>query len=704
MQDILKKIFSTLLIIILILMLFGAILSTLNSLGIGIGSWFRVETVETVPLQNGLKGMSNGGLTPDEIEKFKNDDDLPYSDDVFREYVVKETDKYVVFVRQVEDKSNQIIYPNISFVKTSKGLIWDGAWGVTAQLHTNWFTGAYDWDNISFNLNLDFGSYQKTEYNTFVKLFSLIDMELGGSVETAVTFSDFNENFCTDFYAMNVIALLFHGNLADEKAMLYNLTHEHLTNHLLIKYFENLTDNDLNNVEMIMGNGTGNDGDIETLSLMNSWATYLWQQVKTDDKSDNSKIVDISNYFVKLIPEDEQINYPIPTEKQSEYDGLEYYPIFDCKIFADATYTYESVNINRNIERIEDNVKNENVAPLPPAQTVEYARINVKLNNVENSDLTMFDITEHPVLIQFTNANPDFNKLTNFKTKNNFLDGISIAVPLGQIYYNISSNELVFDSYNGLISINKMHSDLKFDFTYEYNFVDTFISIDPITSIPAGTINLADNPVRIVLTGQNNEGVYEFVFDNNSKLTTKLNQLIKKGTYTYSIISNQLVFNPLSGSITVTTTDRDFIFNYNLGSELSDLNFSVNVKSGNFWTYPGSAFVATFDEETAQLLSEKFTGDPYRWDPNGICNISIKIFDTDQTILAQRNEMYHGSGNWFESVKTTFLASNFDNDTEYFVKITFTRNETGAFYVTDLISFYIFFGTDYKFEITAEEN
>lgn len=679
-------------------MLISAGLSVISSLGINIGSWFTGATVELDPIYNGLKSQSNGDLTPEEIEQQKNDDDLPYSDDVFREYVVKETDKYVVFVRKLKDKSNQTIYPNISFVKTSNGLIWDGAWGVTAYAKTNWFTGWHDWDNMEIYLNMDLISYEKSQNSFFLQFLALIgtiaNSQWSATGENIVTFSDFNCNFCLDFKSCNGLANLF-MNEYNETLELQNRTRQYLVDYILNKHFSNLTDNDTDSVEMIMG-----QDDNSTLSLINSWATYLWKQVKTEDKSNNAKLVDISHYFIKLIPDDLRSNYPIPVNKQSEYDGKQYYDIYDCKIFADVAYMYDNLKIERDSKKIENNIKDIEIAPIPPAQTVEYARINVKLNNVENSDLTMFDITENPVLIQFTNAENDFNKLTNFKTNNDFLNGMSIAVPYNKVlYYDILSDELIFDSYNGLISINKMHFDLKFNFTYEYSFVETYVSIDPTTSISAGVIDLENYPVRIVLTGQNNEGVYEFAFDNNTKLTIKLNQLIKKGTYTYSIISNQLLFYPKTGNITVTAIDRDFIFNYHLESESSDLNFSVNVKSGNFWTSPGSAFAARFDEETAQLLSYKFTGSP-----NLTCqfDVSIKIFDTDQTtVLRQRNEKYNGY-NWFESYRLAFL-NDFENDTEYFAKITFTENQTGAFYVTDLISFQYFFGTDYKFEITAEE-
>ena len=233
MKDVAKTSLKILLWILVIVYLLFLISSIFNKIGINLSSLFNHEIVEETPLQNGLKALTNGGLTPQEFEKQRQDENAPYSGDEVKNFYIRETDKYVIFYRQA-DLNGSTIYPNISFVKTDKGLIWDGAWGVKVKLHTNWLTGYRDFNNPTWELNLMNNNF--TYSKSILSFWKMFYLTAPNVEENIVTFSDFNENFCIDFYECNGFALMFQ-NRQNEINRLQNITHEYLLKNILIPYF-----------------------------------------------------------------------------------------------------------------------------------------------------------------------------------------------------------------------------------------------------------------------------------------------------------------------------------------------------------------------------------------------------------------------------------------------------------------------------------
>lgn len=639
-----------------------AITIIVNVLGFVVGlfnpsSWwpFQIQAIEQVSLDNGLKGKTNGGFTFEELEKFREDEQLPYYDDVFKDFYVKETEDYVVLFRKVEKEvtlplTNIVTklntYPNLSFIKTSNGLIWDGAWGIKTDVPVNWATGVHDFSKAETTLNVGMNSYGTSDsfdLGSFIPFSSFRT----NYYENIVTFSDFRTSFAPDYWDSAFWNSWFKEN---ETNKLYNYIHTYLYENVIDKYFLDITDL-LPEAQIEFFTGVENvNNSALILGKINSFATYLWNNSKTEDKIDNNSLLDISDYYINIIPEDLQENYPIPQEKLAEYGDVEFYPTYISKIFANVQYSYDSVTIIRNNEEAQEKVKYYSVEPTPEV-TTEYAQLQVTLNNAENSNLSDLDLSVNPVIITFGDKTLKFNDKTKL-TK-------SIALEMNiELFYTIDSSNLIFDVYSGTITLENKNSTKTFDFEYTSGFIPTSISLTAISSSGQEYINLADFPVTIVFTGNDGEGTYEFVFDNNSKLNIDITKYVKIGSYTYSILSEQLIFGSTSGNIEITSTERRFIFTYavdtmvgttlNLDLEYStrDLNpdylwsdivFSIVNQSIVFSQIGGNfdMVLKIYDLEDYELINRSYEMNIENYVSSGLAIVSNGVLINGQNYVAQ---------------------------------------------------------------------
>lgn len=560
MSKILKLCFKILLIVLLVFLIINLISTLLVKSGIDFGGLFNNEVVEQTPLENGLQGVINGGLTPEQFEEQRKDEKAPYSGDEVKDFYIRETDKYVVFTRPA-DLNGTTIYPNISFVKTEKGLVWDGAWGVTCEVHTNWWTGKRDYENATWKTNFVNNTLEYSKsILSFWKAFYLTAPDID---ENIITFSDFNENFCVDFYHCNAFALLFQSR-ENEQNKLQQITHKYLVENVLIPYFEILG----NGIELEMG-----VDDAETLSKLNSCYTYLWNNLKTEDMSNNERIIDISNYYGKIIPESEREKYPISEDKQAEYGDDKYYSAYFCKIFANCYYEYLDIKVDRDEHKIKDYTKDHKVDIVPENQSKEYSELVIKFSNKNNSDLTGLDLTTNPVKVEINNITLTFDSLETLK------NGKSIVVERNStLPYIITSDALVFDSYSGLISINNRKIETYFQYSYVSGYVPVSVGLQPLATYDYSKLDLSSEPFCITFYSvEDSSKFYSFLFDFNEKLSQNVVQYLPTGEYTVSASEHSQINCYISETITVSEINRKFIFKIELEGYNSNVNYTVYI-------------------------------------------------------------------------------------------------------------------------------
>lgn len=678
MKDVAKTSLKILLWILVIVYLLFLISSIFNKIGINLSSLFNHEIVEETPLQNGLKALTNGGLTPQEFEKQRHDENAPYSGDEVKNFYIRETDKYVIFYRQA-DLNGSTIYPNISFVKTDKGLIWDGAWGVKVKLHTNWLTGYRDFNNPTWELNLMNNNF--TYSKSILSFWKMFYLTAPNVEENIVTFSDFNENFCIDFYECNGFALMFQ-NRQNEINRLQNITHEYLLKNILIPYFEMLDEN----IEFEMGNN-----DSETLSKLNACFTYLWNNSKTEDFTEKETIVDVSKYYGKIIPEEERTKYPIPEDKQEEYGNKKYYSAYYCKIYADCYYSYHSdVKVDRDNNKIKDYVKDYGVDEVPENQTKNYSQLIIKFKNKDNSDLIGLDLKESPVKFNINGITLIFDNLKDLE------NGKSIVVDSGSILaYTINSDGLVFDSYSGTLTANHSKVETYFKYSYMSGYVAVSITLQPLASFDYSNLDLTKKPyIMSFYPNDDLSASIRFVFDSNSKLNETITQYMKVGSYGLFVTGHDNIrvdFSSVSDGVIVTPENRKFVFTYYLENHSGKLVPDV--------------FVSKMQNENGEYVKTTTPNDiRYSCSLNNIDLTSVKTRYpnvTENDVLKIRVKFYDLSGyvvgemldehNITNESKCKKLESNFyenlKNDATYRCQLFVMAPDNSGYFVSEVFEF-----------------
>lgn len=622
------------------------------------------------PIENTIPILSNGDLTYEEIHQQKKDTEAPTCDDIFNDYYVYETDTYVFVITRAINEG-KYIYPRLSFVKTENGTLqFDGTLGLEATIDVNWFTGIPNFDSLSFEYDYTLGlKYEPGIDINWVNLFGgiLSSVSVARNTDNFVSFSNYDITYCKNFTncmgTARTIRLLS-GAEENDKRILKSKTFDWIRDNLM-PYFVDLG----NGVEFIMADKSlsKEERQIETMAYLNSYVTYMWNQTKTEDKKENQKVVDLSNYFAKFIY-DENIykQYPIPANKKAEYPNQEYYTVYNCKILGNVSYAFwKQILINGDI--LPDD--GDFVIVPPPIVDKEYSKVTFVLENKDKSDLSELDITNNPVIIEIN------DKQLLFANRHDLFSGKSIALEKNKTYsYEITSNSLSFESYSGSFEINENLQQVTLKYTYSHGFTYTTISLMPITATDSSGIDLSANPVRIVFTGLNGEGTYQFVFDSNDKLTSEIGQYLKNGDYSYSVLSEQLIFSSTSGNQKIDSNNRKFTFTYSINTYQNDLKFTVVVEEQKFSTAFDLMISAT--QETTILLGEKIGQSNY--------SVVVKIFDNDGYILKTLNHT-HNPGSacsdcWIsngvlidgETYTGQLLYQNTDDLTKSYVSGTFT--------------------------------
>ena len=603
---------------------------------------------------------TNGGFTFEQIKLAQDDNECPSYADQIIDLKCYDYGSYVVF--SFYDGG---VYQNAVFYKSSDGLILDGIMNMHAEMTgIKWFL-AYNTDSFKWVDNRDEEPNYTISQNWIV--WQKHDNLLSVSRQTP-DFLVWQYTFRTNKDEAYKYAL---SNVA-------TLTGQNITSHF-IKFGD---------VELI---GTGSTG----YTKINSFYNYLYEQIK-GEQYNTTKLIDASSCLCLPIPTALQPNYPISPSKQAEYDGAEFYGVYRCNIAVDLNYVKGNTTLNsttKNEDYVDtlkedddykDKVEVEEVQP-----GYSYSKLNVNFIDTNNSDLSKIDLMMSPINISFTCADLDITKTITIDSVDKLNSGIEILVNKDATWnYLIDSEALIFDNFRGSFTVKDDTSTITFPYYYLDNFTIASVGLNPIGTIDSSLIDLATNPVRIILS--NDKNTYQFVFNSNSDLNAYKSTLVEMGTYDYTILSEQLIFASVTGQLTINSTDKVMLFNYALGADdplTFDIEVTTNGTTNNRFSLYSETSNVTLIRET--LSSAK------------VYLVTCVIYDKDGKLMETFDHTHQVTG----ACSDTWTASNLVSGEEYTLQLRFTdRDDSSITYLSDIANFTFNSNTAYKVEYFVTKN
>ena len=603
---------------------------------------------------------TNGGFTFEQIQIAQDDNECPSYADQIINLKCYDYGSYVVF--SFYDGGT---YQNAVFYKSSDGLILDGIMNMHAEMTgVKWFL-AYKEDSFkwvdgrnkepNYTISQNWIVWQKHD-----NLLS-ISRQTPDFLVWQYTFRT-NKNEAYSYALSNVATL----------------TGQNITSHF-IKFGE---------VELI---GTGATGYIK----INSFYNYLYEQVKGESYN-STKLIDASSCLCVPIPTNLQQNYPISPSKQAEYDGAEFYGVYRCNIAVDLNYVKGNTTINsttKNEDYVDTLKKDDDYKDQVGVEEVQpgysYSKLNVNFIDTNNSDLSKIDLMMSPINISFTCADLDITKTITIDSVDKLKKGVEILVNKDATWnYLIDSEVLIFDNFRGSFTIKDDTSTITFPYYYLDNYTIASVGLNPIGTVDVGLIDLATNPVRIILS--NDKNTYQFVFNSNSDLNNYKSTLVEIGTYDYTILSDQLIFASVTGQLNINSTDKVMLFNYALGAQ-SPLTFDIDVytngTTNNRFSLYSEASNVTLIRET--LSSAK------------VYLVTCVIYDKDGKLMETFEHTHSVTG----TCNDTWTASNLIDGEEYTLQLRFTdRDDKNITYLSDIANFTFNSNTAYKVEYHVTKN
>ena len=506
---------------------------------------------------------TNGGFDFEQIQTAKEDDDTPLYDDQAISLKCYDYGDYICF--GYKDGNT---YQNILFYKSQNGLILDGVIGVFGY-HSKmvWF------------LKQDLTSYVwydcRTQEETTIRRYRGVDV-----------FHD-HDNYISlssrqvDHFYRDTIAIRTNKNEAFAYAW---REAEFLTAHAA-------TDNFIKfgQIEIV---GSANMG----YKQINGFYNYLYEAVR-GKAYNKTYVVDASDLLCLPIPVDQQVNYPIAPSKQEAYKGATHYGVYNCTIAVNVNFVKGT---EFTIKTFSTGKKTEVNLKAPQKGTTEYfadltnkgqtdkiqvekheqksvlTNLTLKFKDSRNSDLTGLNMTEKPVTITFTTTGADAKKV-----KLTSLNEQSVLLLSNHTYnYTIESEGVMFENFHGSFTLGANPGAVEFNYYYMNDLVVATFRLNPVGTIDIPKLDLANHPVRIVLTNKTDSSFsYSLVWNDNSTWTNPKSQAVKLGTYEYIILSDQLDFASTTGELSITTTNFYMMFNCALLEEEKNYTFTAALSS-----------------------------------------------------------------------------------------------------------------------------
>ncbi|MBR1984405.1 MAG: hypothetical protein IKA31_01570 [Clostridia bacterium] len=159
-----------------------------------------------------------------------------------------------------------------------------------------------------------------------------------------------------------------------------------------------------------------------------------------------------------------------------------------CEVYLPyRTYTYEINSSALNFDGKYGSVKIvESTKNVLLDYTYEYGIVecSVRLQPIDNVDLTGFDITENPVTIRLSNETQTFE--FKFDTVEELNGTITQRLPIGTYEWRISSSELSFSETSGTLEVTVL--DYLHEFPYDYKVSKTY-SVAVNLSVETGAVD-----------------------------------------------------------------------------------------------------------------------------------------------------------------------------------------------------------------------
>ena len=630
-------------------------------------------------------GNTNGGFTIEQITTSQADECCPTIDDVILDLTAHDFGAYVVFSYKLGDE-----YENVLFYKSNNGLLLDGKLNLNCKTDQSSFI--VSWQNLdTFRWVNDFdpGVYYATKnpimvigYDNLVSLSRQSNLFHAGMSDLTVNLEEIK------YYDLKQAVLL---------------TSENVLSHF-VKF---------NNVEMI-------SNAENAFRAINTFYNYLYEQIK--GKAYNTvNVVDATNSWCVPIPTAEQENYPIPEDKRAEYDNAEYYGVYNCDIAFNVSYVKGNKELARttnNEDYIADIESDTETGSMIEVDTIEpnynFTKLNINFEKKnENTSIANVDLTTTPVIINFTCEELDITKKVTLDNISKFDNGAEVLLASNKSWkYEIQSENILFNNLSGSFSIGSTTSEITLVYDYLADCIVAQIGLNPIGDIDMSVLDLANNPVKIILSNETKS--YEFVFDSNDKLNTKLPMLVELGTYTYTILSEQLVFASNTGTLIISTADNIHLFNCAMTStEDNALNCDVGVYR---YKFNSSEVQDCFD---ISLVYSEFIEEVN----NNVFDVGVNIYDESGVRIVAKfsldqNLSFFGypvdvlecldsdNNNWVavdgeNFVKSTGFVFSISSDCcNYKVQFLF-YDDNGSIYSTPIVDISTELGYSYAIEFTA---
>lgn len=667
--NVLKTILLLVLIILIITLCFGY-LSSIKDVRDWMKNVFNQAPIDVDAFADAPTNW-NGGLTKQQIEKEKADKNCPQHDDVTDTIYIQDYDDIVCFYKII-DVDGKTIYPNIVFVKTTDGLKFDGALNMRgiAKYSAQW----YDYLNPAYPYSSGPSEYfVEQQYNKEPSYWYDDSILNSGWWKSKTNLCIFDSSD-TSFYLINAVwkatdcAIQFYLN-RNIQATALSKAQQYIINNIY-KYFLTF---DNGNIEIIQ---TQDNKEVSS-GQFNYFYDYLYECAKSydfgKDDSGNSLTsgtcsVDVSKLTVFPLPNELKNKYPVENTNPTEF-----YNIYNCNFFMTCQYSkVEKNTIYSDSSSIENGIKNDPIEkqdlPIESLSTITFTL--TPKGNYLNSEIVSV-VSQNNVKIKIFDNTDSYVRTISFapNTFTNCSSTIRNALKNGKYFYEIESNGLIFDKFSGSFEITGANS-ITFEYSYQNGQVMGIFSITPISSdVDYSQIDFTNYPVRIILNSEDKSKTYQIVFDSIDKISEKQFVLIYSGKYSYTILSEKLVFASTSGSLEIIPKNRTFDFSFDITYNRSDLAFSVTVSEST----SGSNGIINLrgDSDSVKLLGSKLNLQNYF--------VNVTIFDDNGNIVETFDHTHNGTG----GCSDTWTAKNLVANTKYTAQMTYTnsKNTTDPNYI-----------------------
>lgn len=597
-----------------------------------VASWFDSTPIIIDPYKNATSNVIP--YTKEEVEEQITNPDCPNMGDITDKIYIQEYNDVVVFYKETKDQDNKTFYPNLLFLKTEQGLIYNGC------------------TNIHAEANIWFGSENSFTWqpNFYEKPYIRNDINLNSHYANYVIYSSgYSDTFVK-------YSGLFNGGFHEKylnRARDY--INENIFPHFLSFYN--------NNVKIWQNNGS-------ELADFNAFYDYIYRSYKAGAMSGTVELKSPDFVFFQ-IPEEEQSKYPMNDEQNFEFYNLkfflQYFATTDNRFLINSGWKDD---IDANVEVIDTKKIDEEPTTIPTV--VLNLSDGYKLDydgSVADFANTLSEFYEHlkqrakvlkenPVSFKFLQNDIVIKEIV-FDGLEDLYSGIPLNLKQGKYNYTITSEAFIFESTFGILNI-KDNANISYKYSYLEDSVIVNIFLKPISSGDAEII-VSNKPVLFTFINKDTKENFSLIFKNTVPGTDKI--ILPFGSYDYIISSELVNFSPKNGEITVSATNHSFIFEYFVSSSSG---FLLNADFGTAEAL--TVKIPTVETENGVLncneISEVWI---YHIDSTGnatikkVSNIS-NITETEAVILVPYTELSDNFG----TTNSTYQIRLFYGQTSYF--------------------------------------